>query len=493
MRLTRRSFLHRSIAGGTAVAAGRLLPACGSGSDDGTPAPVSQSRPLKIPPIFEGSAIAAARMSAELRPGVPTELWTFGGSFPGPTIRVRRGDSFRVDLDNQLDEPTNIHWHGLTTPADMDGHPRDVVAPGASRAYAFPILNRAGTYWYHPHPHGATAKQVYLGMAGFFIVEDDEEQALELPRDERDVPLLIQDRRFTSGVFSYQPTEPDVANGYVGETIFANGVPNAHFEVEAGLYRFRILNGSNGRTFMLRFADGRTFQLIGTDGGLLDAPIAATELWLSPAERVDVLADFSSDPLGTSIALMSESFMVGAAEGGAHGGGAHGPAAGVVRQGARLQLLRLDIKRAASSALVVPSSLSTVERMDRNAAARTRPFELSPREGAASGLHVINGKVFDVARVDEQPPFGEIEIWRVQSRDDVSIHPMHVHGAQFQVLSRSTDALPTDRGWKDTVLVFPLETVELIVRFADYRGLYLFHCHTLEHEDDGMRLNVEVV
>jgi FtsP/CotA-like multicopper oxidase with cupredoxin domain len=288
-----------------------MLPACGH---EEMPVPItanSDTLPLKIPRDFTGGLLRAERTNVELRPGVTREVWTLGGSFPAPTIRLRKGETFFTAFQNDLDEPTNVHWHGLTTPADMDGHPRDEVAPETARTYTFPILDRAGTYWYHPHPHGTTAKQVYLGMAGFFIVEDDEEQALELPRGELDVPLLIQDKRFATETLTYEPMGSDIADGYLGETIFVNGVPNAHLEVSTSLYRFRVLNGSNARTLKLKMSDARTMHVIATDGGLLDAPIEADELWLSPAERVELLVDFSRDPLDISVALLSESFMVG--------------------------------------------------------------------------------------------------------------------------------------------------------------------------------------
>lgn len=486
MRITRRKLIGSTVRVGLGFGLSRPLWACGEAPV--APPPSPEKALLTFPPELTDGSLSAARASQVIRPGLSAELWTLGRTYPSPTIRRRRGDTFELELTNELGEDTNIHWHGLSVPADMDGHPRDSVADGQARVYRFPIAQRAGTYWYHPHPHERTAKQVYLGMAGFFIVGDEEEDQIDLPRGELDVPLLLQDRRLTTGAIEYVPTMGDVANGYLGETLFVNGVPSARLEVASTLYRFRALNGSNARTFKLAFADGRSMHLIGTDGGLIDAPVATNELWLAPAERADLLVDFSSDPIGTSVKWMSESFAVGDA-GAGHGG--HGSAGTLVRQGARLELLQIDVARAGPPR-TVPTSLAQLERLDPTAALRTRTFELIPREGVTSGMHVINGQVFALDRIDEEVPFGELEIWRVESKDSVSIHPMHLHGAQFRVVSRSGLALPSDRGWKDTVLVFPNETVELAVRFTDYRGAYLFHCHTLEHEDDGMMLNVNV-
>lgn len=416
----------------------------------------------------------------------------YGGATPSPTIRLRTGDTLSVQLQNQLAEPTSIHWHGLVTPANMDGHPKDEVAPGASFTYSFPVRQRAGTYWYHPHPHMISGRQIYSGMAGFFLVEDAEEQALPLPRGEFDVPLLIQDRRLRDGAIApYVLADSDVANGFLGEMIFVNGTPSPYLEVAGGLYRLRLLNGSNARIYRLAFEDMRSFHVIATDGGLLDAPVQTSSLWLGPAERAEILVDFAPDGVGRSVMLMSMAFGSMAPSGGhaGHGGGT----SSVPPNGSEMEILRFDVKREAAARLAVPTKLATLTRLDSAQAARTRSFELAMREGATSGMHTINGKLFDINRVDEQIRSGDTEIWEFKSLDEAAIHPMHLHGAQFQVLSRSSGPLnPNDLGWKDTVLVFPRETVRVIVRFGDYRGIYLVHCHTLEHEDDGMMLNYEI-
>jgi FtsP/CotA-like multicopper oxidase with cupredoxin domain len=483
--IDRRAFLEGSLA----LAAAGALPAC-AGDDPPDPTPLPERPPIRIPPEWSGGAIVAETQTLEMKPDVPSVIWTLGGGAPAPTIRVRRGDAFSARLENRLADHTNIHWHGLTVPADMDGHPRDVAHPGDARMYTFPVLDRAGTYWYHPHAHQATAKQIYHGMAGFFLVEDDESLALPLPRGELDVPLLIQDKRFHEGEIEYAPVDADIAGGYLGDTAFVNGVPDPKLEVEQNVVRLRILNGSNARAFLLSITDGRSMFLIGTDGGLIDAPIPVTTLWVAPAERVEVLVDFSGDRLGTAVSLASRAFTVGS--GGHQHGGSGGIIPGFVPQGGAFELLRFEIARPASVPLMVPASLVALPPIDPSVAVRTRPFVLEHRPMATVGRHTINGLVFDMERIDEEVPFGETEIWRIQSTDKAAIHPIHVHGGRFRVVSRTTAALPTDRGYKDTVLVFPEETVEILVRFDAYRGLYLFHCHTLEHEDDGMMLNINV-
>lgn len=482
---TRRNFLKLVAGSGAAFGLSQIpfLSGCGMHSE--------ARQPLRLPAPFSGGTMTASVGPAGTG---AAPLLTYGGAAPSPTIRVRSGEMFSVMLNNQLGEATNIHWHGLVTPADMDGHPKDAVAAGGTRTFSYQVKQRAGTYWYHPHAHMATGKQVYHGMAGFFLVEDAEEQALSLPRGEFDVPLLIQDRRVMDGqIMPYEPTMTDMADGFLGDTVQINGVLNPFFEVAAGLYRLRLLNGANARIFRLAFEDMRSFAVIATDGGLLEAPIQATAIYLGPGERAEILVDFSADAMNSSVMFMSLEFGMPAPSGGGHGGHGGGSSS-IPRNGAAMEVLRFDVKRAAPAKGTVPTKLATLTKLDPAQAARTRTFELAMRTGVTSGMHTLNNKVFDMVRVDETVPFGATEIWEFKSLDDASIHPMHLHGAQFQVLSRSGGPLsPTDQGWKDTVLVFPMETVRVIVRFDGYRGLYLVHCHTLEHEDDGMMLNFQVM
>ena len=486
---TRREFLKTVVGGGMALSVVQLpwLSACSHGG-------TTERQPLVLPSDFAGGMLVASVLP-DVNSGIGTQPWTFGGRTPAPTIRVRKSDMFSAQLLNNLAEPTNIHWHGVLAPADMDGHPKDAVAAGASRTFTYQIQNRAGTYWYHPHPHMAVGKQVYLGLAGFFIVQDSEEQALGLPAGEFDVPLMIQDRRLMGGSPGYAATPMDIPNGYLGDTITVNNVPNAYHEVATGLYRFRLLNGANARIFRLMFSDGRPLVVIATDGGLLDAPVSTDNLWLGPGERVEILVDFSKDPMGHSLMLQSMAFGTGASGGGGghtgHGGGATSTE---MPQGAAVDVIRFDVKRSAASTGRVPTKLAMLDKLDPSTATKTRTFELAMRSGVTTGLHTINSLLFDLARVDEQMPAQAVEIWDFKSLDDGNIHPMHVHGMQFQVVSRSSGPLnANDLGWKDTVLVFPMETVRVVARVGTYPGLYLLHCHTLEHEDDGMMINVQIM
>jgi FtsP/CotA-like multicopper oxidase with cupredoxin domain len=446
----------------------------------------ASAEPLRTPLDLVGPLVAAPAAGA-VWPGRVTSLLTLGGSYPSPTLRARRGDVFELRLENRLAEPTNVHWHGLAAPAEADGYPTDLVLPGGARQYRFQIAEHAGTYWYHPHPDGRTGAQVYGGMAGFFIVEDDGERALGLPAGEQDVPLLLQDRRRTAdGAFSYAPTPMDLMAGYLGDTALVNGAPDAELSVAATLYRFRLLNGSNARIFRVAFDDGRAFQVIAGDGGLLERPVASTALFLGPGERVEILVDFSRDPSGRSVRLVSLPFA---------SPGGMGPGMGmgsVSTQGAGFSLLRLTVQRP-GPAVSLPAQLVPRQRLDPGRDEVRRRFVMDMGMPPFAGSFTINGRSFDASRVDVRVERGVVEAWQVVNASSEP-HPFHVHATQFQVVSRSSGPLgPHEQGLKDTVLVWPGETVELALRFERYAGLYVLHCHNLEHEDAGMMLNLEVL
>jgi FtsP/CotA-like multicopper oxidase with cupredoxin domain len=362
----------------------------------------------------------------------------------------------------------------------MDGFPTDLVPAGASRDFVVPILERAGTYWYHPHPDGQTARQVYLGMAGFLIVEDAAEAGLGLPAGERDVPLLLQDRRsFPDGSVTYAPTVMDLMSGYLGDVALVNGTPEAFLSVSASRYRLRLLNGANARVFRLGFSDGRTFHVIGTDGGLLQRPVPSTSADLGPGERLEILVDFSALAVGSSVSLGSLPFRVPGGMGmGMMGGGT---------QGTELPLLRFDVDRP-GAASAVPERLVAADLPDP-AAAKARQISMPPFAGG----FLINGRSFAADRIDFRARRDATELWDVVNPSSEP-HPFHVHAARFRVLERSGGAPGvTDLGSKDTVLVWPGETVRVAVRFGPWAGRYVLHCHNLEHEDAGMMSAFEIV
>lgn len=435
--------------------------------------------PLRFPPVFtNGGNMTLAETTEQVWPGQDTQLVTVNGSYPGPSVVIDKGQTFTANVINNLNEVVTTHWHGVSTPANMDGHPRDAINPGSSYTYTFPVINRGGTYFYHAHADMLTAKQVYRGFAGFFIVRDPAEN-YNLPSGAYDVPLCIQDRR-TADIpnFTYNPGNPESVWGMLGDTVLVNGTPDAYFEVGKTLYRFRLLNGSNARVYRIAFSDSRAFNIIATDGGLKDAPVSATQFNLAPGERVEILVDFSGDTIGTNVTLRSLAFT--------HGGTLP------YKQGIALDIIRFDIANNSSSGGTVPSAFSPINYYDPAQAVTSRTFTLTM--SGSHPMHKINGLTFDINRVDWETRLYSLEKWRIINQT-ADYHPMHTHEAQWQILSRNnnTNLPPSDKGWKDTVNLSPGETVEVLVKFTDHKGLYLFHCHNLEHEDDGMMLNFEII
>ncbi len=437
--------------------------------------------PLRFPPVFaNGGTMTLAASNVNVWPGQNTQVLAINGSYPGPSVVVQKGSNFTANFINNHNEPATIHWHGVNAPELMDGHPKDSIAPGGSYTYTFPVINRGGTYFYHSHADMLTAEHVFKGFAGFFIVVDPDELTLGLPGGSFDVPLCIQDRRAADvPLFNYNPSMNDVMNGFLGDAPLINGTPDAYFEVSKTLYRFRLLNGSNGRIYKIAFSDNRPFHIIATDGGLKDEAVQATSFFLSPGERTDILVDFSTYTIGQSVILKSLPFTA--------------PGTGTYRQGTEMNLMRFDITGNTSSGGIIPAAMPPINYYNSADVKTTRNFVLTMTMSGMH-MHLINGLTFEMDRIDWETPQNSLEEWKVVNASNM-LHPMHSHSEQFQVYSRngSTNLAPEDKGWKDTVLIYPLETVRLLVRFTDYKGIFLFHCHNLEHEDDGMMLNFKIV
>jgi len=398
----------------------------------------------------------------------------------GPTLKINQGDVMNLEFNNQLSEPTNIHWHGLDAPSAQDGYPTNVTPPGGSFSYNFKVSNRPGTYWYHPHPDMATASQVYRGLAGFFIISSPEEKALNLPQGIYDVPLVVQDKKLTNGMI-YSPDIDDQTVGHFGESVLVNGTAGAMMEVSTRSYRFRLLNGSNARIYNFALSNGLKFKLIGSDGGLLDASVDVNSILLGPGERADVIVNFGGLPLSKEIFLESSTFS------------------GSTSQGKQsFKIMKFKITNEFSENFIVPASLMSVEKISESTAVATRKFNIGHMmvHGGMTGvMHPIDGKTFDPNRRDEVVKSGSVEIWEFDNTAGAEIHPMHLHGLQFQIIKRigGRGAVQAwEKGWKDTVLAFPGEKVSIIIRFPENKGKYVFHCHNLEHEDAGMMLNFEI-
>jgi FtsP/CotA-like multicopper oxidase with cupredoxin domain len=517
-------------------AGGLFLSACGllpSASADPTVAPVfptpltpSADLPLLSVdltagrgtlPIFSGKETSILRYQASVKEGGGGFIQTLSGSYLGPIFRVRQGQRVQVRLNNELPDPTIIHWHGLKIPEEMDGHPRYAIAPGKSFDYDFQVINRAGMYWFHPHPHQLTGPQVYYGLAGLFIVSDEEEAALGLPAGEYDLPLVIQDRAFDSQnqMVYLANGMMDSMLGFLGDTIMVNGAPNASMDVKASAYRLRLLNGSNSRVYKLAWQDGTPLTVIATDGGLLEKPVTREYITMGPGERVELWADFSGRSASSEMKLVSlpfTDFSGGMMGGGMMGGGLMGTSG--LPNGAPLDILRLRIGEKGAGVTPLPPQLSTIERHAVNDAVN-RDSPRSFRLAMQGMVHTINDRLFEMDAVaqDEIVRLGDLEVWEfvnlegsgtgMMSMNMDMPHPMHMHGVQFQVLGRQiargfesvyqelSGGFVND-GWKDTVLVLPGETVQVLVRFENYTGMYLYHCHNLEHEDAGMMRNYRI-
>ena len=433
-----------------------------------------------------------------------------GMDYLNPILKVKTGQRLRITLANALDEGTIIHWHGLHLPGKMDGHPRDTIGPGKEYRYDFTVGNRGGTYWYHTHAHHLTASQAYSGLASFFLVEDDDEaalsKALDLQLGVTDLPLVIQDKRLNAAAeFVYVPNPMESMMGYLGDTILANLTPTPFAEIGTRLYRFRLLNGSNARIYKLAFVKGGRplpYHVIGTDGGLLDKPYQVTEAFLAPGERLDVLLDAGSLAVGDEVFLRSLAFDP--LEGGSMMGGMMGRMSNArLPSGAIFDVMKLKVTQRAGAARPMPARLSRIVPIDtKNAAVRKVDIEM------ARMRWLINGETYREDAYPIEVRRNTVEVWEIRNADHSMAHPMHMHGFQFQVLSRHNSPAQVrslgvhgngraagDLGWKDTVLVWPGETVRLAVDFShDFDGdqVYVFHCHNLEHEDSDMMVNMRV-
>jgi FtsP/CotA-like multicopper oxidase with cupredoxin domain len=450
--------------------------------------------------IFTGQPTTVWQYKGQVIKGDPNSLMHLDQSHLGPIIRVRRHQKVRIHFNNNLPAKSIIHWHGLHVPARMDGHPKDVIPTGDTFTYEFEVLNRAGTYWYHPHPHGRTGHQVYGGLAGLFVVSDDEEEKLNLPVDELDIPLVIQDRSFNrDNQLVYLPRGMhDSMTGMLGDTICVNGRPDFKLSVSTRAYRLRILNGSNARIYKLAWSDGTPMTVIATDGGLLEKPIEKNYVVLGPAERIELWADFSKYPVGNSLELVSKYFEAAMPE--ADMGPRRGMRGGLrLPNGAPFRVFKIDVTTKETEIRTLPQKLSEFERYQRqdpDNADNPRRFSFFMRH-----MHgLINGRTFRMQEVadDEKIRLDSTELWEL-TNDDRRMgmmmmpmpHPVHLHGKPFQVIERSgvLHSGYVDEGWKDTVLLMPGERARIVTNFTDYKGLFLYHCHILEHGDMGMMRN----
>lgn len=487
---------------------------------------------LDVPPDFDPDieiVLTAAPAEVQLRPGRPTTVWRFTGalikgpasaltahadSYLGPTLRFTRGQKVRIRFRNALSEPSIVHWHGLDVPEIADGHPHKAIEPGAEYLYEFTVENRAGTYWYHPHPHERTGPQVNMGLAGLLIVHDADERAVALPSGEEELLCVLQDRAFDeANQLRYAANMMEREMGFTGDVMMVNGKPNTEWSLATRAYRVRVLNGSNARIYKLAWSDATPMTVLGTDGGLLEQPLEKRVVTLAPGQRVELWLDLTSRAVGSSLSLRSEAFPISDAGLDMGGGGGMGMGMGgmggmrsgnsAVPLGAAVTLLGITVARREVSTVRLPARLVSYDKTWQSVAnATVRSVPLTFRRM----VWFMGGRAFDMHEVadDETVKADSTHVWEFTNAGGPMgmqmAHPIHLHGRQFRVLGRTggaaTNALReglVDAGWTDTVLVLPGETVRIQVRFTTHPGTYLYHCHILEHEDMGMMRNFKVV
>lgn len=453
--------------------------------------------PLSMPPLLDATDKGAFRLTAQsgqtnFAGRAASETWGFNQPYLGPTVRIRNTQEVQAEVENSLNEEISVHWHGMLIPGDVDGGPHQTIAPGSTWAPVLPVNQPAATIWFHTHIHGATARQVYNGLAGVMHLSDglDDERGLPATYGVDDLTLVLQDRRFNRrGRMDYGLSMPEQMMGFLGDTMVINGQIGATAVVPNGIVRLRLLNGSNSRIYTLSMSDARPMHLIATDNGLLDRPIELTGLSLSPGERYEVLVDFGD---GNDVSLISQQSPNTDMMGGGMMGGR--PASGPP-----FEVLPFKADTSIQARITtLPDDLGGSRPALNPARAGQRRITLDMGMGSMmmrgnGNQFSINGRPFDMNRTDFSVQQGTMERWSVSA--NMLMHPFHIHGVTFQVLSENGAApAPQNTGWKDTVLVNG--RTDLLVRFDQPASAdlpFMFHCHILEHEDGGMMGQFAVV
>jgi spore coat protein A len=476
--------------------------------------PIAQPAGLKPNPSYGKKQIPFYRVpiqefSSKVHRDVPaTRFWGYGNSMPGPTIEARRGEEILVEWQNKLpakhflpidhnlmgaekDKPevrTVVHLHGAKVPPASDGYPEDWYAPGSAKIYHYPNQQDATMLWYHDHAMGISRLNICAGMVGLYVIRDSYEDGLNLPKGEFEIPLVLTDRMLRADGQLYYPVSqrPDAPwlPEYVGEAVLVNGKLLPYLEVLPRRYRFRLLNGSNGRFFFLSLANGQVFHHIGSDQGLMESLVESPRLTIAPGERFDLVVDFR-EHAGEDILLND--------------------------QAVKIMQFRVAKSRVEDSSSL-PRNLREVSRVSESTAIRTRRLTLEEVDYLTGDpdVHLLDGKRWHDA-VSENPTLNSTEIWELMNLTDDS-HPIHLHLVRFQVLDRrplntsvylyqnklvyTGDAIPPEpheMGWKDTVRATPGACTRIIVNFSGYKGRYVWHCHILEHEDNEMMRPYEVI
>jgi FtsP/CotA-like multicopper oxidase with cupredoxin domain len=455
------AFLMLILATGAAAVAGTTSPSAPAAGE-----PEAFRRTVTV-------TLTASQTELALVPGTTTAVYAYNGTVPGPTLEFMEGDDVVITFRNDLPEETTVHWHGLHLPFDADGSPFHPVAPGEEYSYRFTVRpGTAGTYWYHPHPHHHTGTQVARGLYGGIIVRAAEDPLAGLT--ER-LLVLSDNRLLPDGSLDLPDPHShqgrvDFENGREGDVLFVNGTIMPTLEIRPGeVQRWRVINASAGRYYRLALS-GHDVLHVGSDGGLFERPVEVGEILLASAERVELLVTGSAAP-GTTAVLQTLPYD------------RYIPQTRPPNWAEPRDLLTLQYTSdAPAPAVTLPTVLRRVAPLDTTQVTATRVMVLS------QGF--INGRLMDMTRVDVSAPLGATEIWQLENVVGMD-HPFHLHGFQFQVLDR--DGVPEPfPSWKDTVNVAKRQVVRFIVRYDNYPGMWMFHCHILDHEDHGMMGVLEV-
>lgn len=436
----------------------------------------SKNNKLLIPPLLEATSetknsiqydIVAQKGDTQIKKGEKTKTLGYNGSLLGPVIKLKQGQQVTINTSNKLNTNTSFHWHGLKVDDNADGSPHHLIKPETTEKITFNVDQEAATLWFHPHPEGQTASQVYEGLAGLMYIEDKNSDKLDLPSNYgvNDIPLIVQDRYFDeNNQIDYD--ESYQSDGTQGDTLMINGTINPSLEVKNRWIRYRLINGSNATNFTFSFDGQIDFYQVASDGGFLNKPTKMSRLTLSPGERAEIIVDTKESLTRDKLNLLVNDQIA-----------------------LHMNLLKQDKKET----FLTNQVLNRLPQVDKSKL-ETLPNQQINLKGM-SHMVSINGEQFEMDRINLTKKLGTKEVWEVNNISNMMggmIHPFHIHGVQFQVISRNgKQPSANELGWKDTILVNPDEQIKLLISF-DKKGIFMYHCHILEHEEYGMMGQMEV-
>lgn len=447
-------------------------------------------QPLFIPDTLSGPAynLTMHKDSMQFFPGNISHTYAFNANkYLGPTLIFNKGTNVSITVNNQIADTTAIHWHGIHIPSKWDGGPHTPILPGATWNPQFTVMDNAATYWYHPHPDMKTAQQAIRGAAGLIIVRDAVESAIVLPRKYGvdDFPIIAQCQQYDS-------LNQAMPKGMQDSTLLVNGTIDPYLNAPAQVVRMRLLNASGERVFNFGFTGNMAFYMIASDGGLLDTTAIVTRIRLAPGERAEILLNLSGMN-GQTIYLMSyaSELPMGIQGGPTMPMPPPSPPMDSPLNGIDFNILKINVvPQTANPVTTIPGTLTTVTPYLESQANITRTIRFTADSiDVMDGPFYFNDSTFDMMRIDYEIPLNSIEIWRLVNRTMVA-HPFHIHDVQFNILDRhGIPPGPEESGWKDVILIPPYDSARFITKFTDFVDTvipYMFHCHILMHEDDGM-------